>query len=162
LEPSRFERLCQRILRESGFVQAEVTGRSGDRGIDGTGLVELCGLPANPANEGVSLVPLLRDPGADWDRPILTTYGRTNHTLRTKRYRYIRYEDGSEELYDHASDPNEWRNLATAPTAEQAALMAQLRERLPKRNAPWAKDASLSVNPYFDDHLKRHRDASLK
>ena len=46
--PDQFERLCQRILREAGFVQVEVTGRSGDGGIDGTGIVELGGLLTFP------------------------------------------------------------------------------------------------------------------
>ncbi len=41
LHPSAFERLCQRLLREAGFVQVRVTGRSGDGGIDGTGLVRI-------------------------------------------------------------------------------------------------------------------------
>jgi restriction system protein len=41
LEPNAFERLCQRVLRESGFVKVEVTGRSGDGGIDGTGVLRL-------------------------------------------------------------------------------------------------------------------------
>lgn len=41
IEPSGFERLCQRILRESGFIKVEVTGRSGDGGIDGTGVLRL-------------------------------------------------------------------------------------------------------------------------
>jgi restriction system protein len=44
MEPSAFERLIQRILRESGFVQVEVTGRSGDGGIDGKGIIRLSGL----------------------------------------------------------------------------------------------------------------------
>ena len=48
LDPKNFERLCQRILRESGFVNVEVTGRSGDGGIDGTGAVELGDLLAFP------------------------------------------------------------------------------------------------------------------
>ena len=48
LAPEKFERLCQRILRESGFVNVEVTGRSGDGGIDGTGAVELGDLLAFP------------------------------------------------------------------------------------------------------------------
>lgn len=48
LDPAQFERLCQRILRESGFVQVEVTGRAGDGGIDGTGVVELGGLLTFP------------------------------------------------------------------------------------------------------------------
>lgn len=41
IEPSAFERLCQRVLRESGFIKVEVTGRSGDGGIDGTGVLRL-------------------------------------------------------------------------------------------------------------------------
>ena len=41
LEPSTFERLCQRVLRESGFTKVEVTGRSGDGGIDGAGVLRM-------------------------------------------------------------------------------------------------------------------------
>ena len=41
LKPDAFERLCQRILRESGFTKVEVTGRSGDGGIDGTGVLRV-------------------------------------------------------------------------------------------------------------------------
>lgn len=44
MPPDYFERLCQRFLRESGFVQVEVTGGSGDGGIDGHGVVKLGGL----------------------------------------------------------------------------------------------------------------------
>lgn len=43
IESSAFERLCQRILRESGFIQVEVTGKSGDGGLDGKGIVRLNG-----------------------------------------------------------------------------------------------------------------------
>ncbi|WP_291721465.1 restriction endonuclease [Bernardetia sp.] len=43
IEPAAFERLCQRVLRESGFVQVEVTGKSGDGGIDGKGIVRISG-----------------------------------------------------------------------------------------------------------------------
>jgi restriction system protein len=44
MDPSAFERLTQRLLRESGFTQVEVTGRSGDGGIDGKGIMRLGGL----------------------------------------------------------------------------------------------------------------------
>ncbi|MBN8711710.1 MAG: restriction endonuclease [Verrucomicrobia bacterium 61-8] len=44
MAPDAFERLCQRLLRESGFIQVEVTGRSGDGGIDGKGVVKLGGI----------------------------------------------------------------------------------------------------------------------
>lgn len=48
LAPDAFERLCQRLLRESGFVEVKVTGRSGDGGIDGVGIVRLGGLLGFP------------------------------------------------------------------------------------------------------------------
>ena len=44
MEPSAFERLAQRLLREAGFIQVEVTGRSGDGGMDGKGIMRLGGL----------------------------------------------------------------------------------------------------------------------
>ncbi len=44
MQPSAFERLVQRLLRESGFIQVEVTGQSGDGGIDGKGIMRLGGL----------------------------------------------------------------------------------------------------------------------
>ena len=43
LSPKAFEQLCQRLLREAGFIQVEVTGRSGDGGIDGKGILRLNG-----------------------------------------------------------------------------------------------------------------------
>lgn len=48
LSPGAFERLCQRLLRESGFVQVQVTGKSGDGGIDGVGIVRIGGLLGFP------------------------------------------------------------------------------------------------------------------
>ena len=44
MSPEGFERLCQRLLRESGFIQVEVTGKSGDGGIDGKGVVKIAGV----------------------------------------------------------------------------------------------------------------------
>ena len=44
LSPAAFERLCQRLQRESGFVEVRVTGKTGDGGIDGVGIVQLGGL----------------------------------------------------------------------------------------------------------------------
>jgi len=97
-------------------------------------LNELCGLPSVPSLDGVSLVPLLRDPQRAWDQPALTTHGPGNHALRNERWRYIRYADGREELYDHQDDPHEWINLAGKP--EFASLKAGLAKRLPKTDAP--------------------------
>ncbi len=101
-------------------------------------LIELCGLTSKPELDGVSLVPLLRKPDMNWPHPALMTYLRDNHAVRTTRWRYIRYADGSEELYDHAADPNEWSNLASDPG--RTAIKARLRQWLPKDSAPPAPD----------------------
>jgi arylsulfatase A-like enzyme len=97
-------------------------------------LVDLCGLGENKSLEGRSLVPLLKNPKAPWGRPALTTHGRNNHALRTARWRYIRYADGSEELYDHAADPNEWANLAGLK--KHAEVKRELARGFPKKNVP--------------------------
>ena len=102
-------------------------------------LIDLCELGENKALEGQSLVRLLADPKAKWARPALTTYGRNNHALRTAQWRYIRYADRSEELYDHSTDPNEWTNLAGKP--EHVELKKELAEWFPKKNAPAAADS---------------------
>ena len=44
IEPAQFERLCQRLLRELGFVNVEVTGRTNDGGIDGKGIIKIGGV----------------------------------------------------------------------------------------------------------------------
>lgn len=100
-------------------------------------LADLCGLALSEERrarlDGESLRPLLADPRAPWTQPALTTLGPGDHALRTERWRYIRYADGSEELYDHATDPHEWENLARRP--ETAALRAQLAALLPTTEA---------------------------
>lgn len=84
----------------------------------------------SPAHlEGVSLRPLLEESG-DWNHAALTTFS-DHHALRTKHFRYIRYEDGSEELYDHRNDPNEWTNLAPSPPSVIEELRKQMNQLLP-------------------------------
>jgi arylsulfatase A-like enzyme len=97
-------------------------------------LVDLCGLPARDGLSGQSLAPLLADPNADWARPAITTHGRLNHAIRSDRWRYIKYADGSEELYDHATDPMEYTNLAGDPKHE--SIKKKLSDWLPQQNAP--------------------------
>ena len=93
-------------------------------------LVDLCGLPPNKKVVGRSLKPLLMDRRAKWDFPALTYRKNDGKTLRDERFRYIEYGDGSTELYDHNSDPNEWTNLAKDP--KYAAVMKSMREKLLK------------------------------
>jgi hypothetical protein len=64
----------------------------------------------------------------------VTTYGQNNHSVRNERWRYIRYADGSEELYDRSADPMEWTNLAAKSGHEQT--IAFLRRSLPAVNEP--------------------------
>jgi arylsulfatase A-like enzyme len=97
-------------------------------------LIDVCGLSPKKELEGKSLLPLLKNPKASWQRPALTTYGRNNHSLRGERWRYIRYSDGTEELYDHDKDELEWDNLANEP--EYADIKKELARWLPKTNAP--------------------------
>ena len=83
--------------------------------------------------EGRSIVPLLKDPAAGWDTPAITTHGFKNHTVRTEGWRYIRYANGDEELYDEAADPLEYNNLAGS--AGYAARKSELARWLPKTDA---------------------------
>lgn len=78
-------------------------------------LVEYCGLvPPRHKLDGQSFVSVLKNPGAKWDKPGFTFYGERYSSVRTERYRYIQYPDGSEELYDHSTDPYEIKNIAKA------------------------------------------------
>jgi arylsulfatase A-like enzyme len=95
-------------------------------------LADVCGLAVGDHLEGESLKPLLADPAAAWNRPVVTTHGRNNHAVRSERYRYIRYSDGTEELYDHENDPMEWTNLAADP--QHAEVKKELARWLPKVN----------------------------
>ncbi len=75
---------------------------------------------------GHDISPLLKDPETSWQHPAITTHGRGNHAVRTATERYIRYADGSEEYYDHTTDPYEWKNLA------KGADLSRFQNWLPK------------------------------
>jgi arylsulfatase A-like enzyme len=94
-------------------------------------LVELCGLQASAKVEGVSVVPLLANPGARWDHAAVTTHTKGSHGVRSERWRYIRYANGDEELYEHRTDPNEWSNLADRP--EYASVKRKMTRWLPRQ-----------------------------
>jgi arylsulfatase A-like enzyme len=99
-------------------------------------LIDLCGLPKRSELEGNSLMPLLTNPDAVWDQPAVMTYGKGNHAVRSKRWRYIHYSDGSEELYDQDSDPNDSHNLAGKP--EYGETIEELKKWLPQKNVEQA------------------------
>jgi len=101
-------------------------------------LLELCGLPPEPGCSGRSIVPLLKNPQAQWETPAVMTYGRGNHAVRTRDWRYIRYADGTEELYRHPGDVHEWHNLAGQP-AHRAVIEAH-RRWIPQKEVPPVQD----------------------
>jgi len=103
-------------------------------------LIELAGLEPREGLDGQSLVPLLKEPKLPWPRPVVSTYGHQNHSIRTERWRYIRYYDGTEELYDHDRDPYEWSNLAAIPVEKKhRTVINRLKKSLPVTNSPPSK-----------------------
>jgi arylsulfatase A-like enzyme len=97
-------------------------------------LTDLCGIETPKHVEGKSIRPLLTDPKATWADPAITTYKFNNHTVRTDAWRYIRYHDGGEELYDEAKDPLEHVNLAGK--TEFADTKRDLQKWMPTKNHP--------------------------
>lgn len=125
-------------------------------------LIDLCGLTTETRKndqgaplDGFSMRPFLEDPQhGQWEGPdaalsmIFVGDSRRKYTaaerqllenqhwtIRTRRWRYIRYNDGTEELYDHQDDPREWTNLADS--ADHAEVIASLRKMLLEmRNGP--------------------------
>ena len=112
-------------------------------------LLDLCGLPANEKNEGISLVPQLKDGSTKRERPAVTSHGPGNHGVRSEDWRYIRYADGSEELYDMNKDPEEWTNLASNP--EYKAIKEDLAKWMPKNDAKPAEGSKSRLIEIRDD-----------
>lgn len=91
-------------------------------------LVDLCGLPPNDKLVGRSLKPLLGQEKVEWNHPALTYLTDGRRSLRTDRYRYLEYGDGSQELYDHQKGPHEWHNLASDPKHHD--VLKELEEKM--------------------------------
>ncbi|GIW92576.1 MAG: choline-sulfatase [Pirellulaceae bacterium] len=109
-------------------------------------LIELCGLAGRGDLEGHSLVAQLRHPESSRPWPAITTHNQGNHAVRSQRWRYIRYADGTEELYDMENDPHEWHNLAGDPAV--AEVLAEHRRWLPRIDAPPAPGSQHRVLTY--------------
>ncbi len=94
-------------------------------------LVEYCGLEAPKHTlDGKSIVPVLKNPNVMWERPGFTSYGKQYSSVRSQRYRYIRYPDGTQELYDHKDDPYENENIAG--DTESKPIIDRLSQAIPK------------------------------
>ena len=109
--------------------------------------------------DGHSLVPLLKNPAADWKHGSITSNGFKNNSLRTERWRFTRYANGAEVLYDHDKDPYEWTNLAGK--AAYGDLLKTLRRWLPKNHAPLVKSKPFDFSAYSKKYHNEFRDKKL-
>jgi hypothetical protein len=90
----------------------------------------------------------------------ITTFGMNNHTVKSGRYRYIRYEDGGEEFYDHSTDPEEFNN--NIDNAKYQEAINTLKANLPKTNAKWDEKSKYTFQPYFVEQKARVNTAQEK
>src|SRR5690606_24189322 len=102
-------------------------------------LIDYCKLGSPKQKlDGQSIIPILQNHKYNWTRPGLTTAGEGYSSIRSERYRYIKYPDGSEELYDHQSDPYEHVNLAGK--ADMKNVITELSKSVPAHFAPSVKE----------------------
>lgn len=125
--------------------------------------------------DGHSLKTFLANPNSSkWEGPdvamtMLDSYTsklpeRQNIAVRAKDFRYIRYANGVEELYDHRRDPHEWKNLASNP--EYASVKSQMQEQIklqlskaytPANNVPTNTSSEKSSGEKWKDtYFKKH------
>jgi len=105
--------------------------------------VEMCDLKKDGANtdiqplDGESLATALKNPDQAEDRDvIISNLAAHEYAITNRDWRYIRYADGEEELYDHNNDPNEWDNLASLP--DYQSIRADMRSKAPAKFADFA------------------------
>ena len=97
-------------------------------------LLDLCGLAADRTLEGNSLKPLLMNPKAEWNHFARSSFGPGNYAVISRQFRFIQYNDGSEEFYDKRNDPHEWRNESRNP--EFGSLITKHRAQIPSKRHP--------------------------
>jgi arylsulfatase A-like enzyme len=93
-------------------------------------LLELTHISPDKLHEGHSLINILRGKEVKWPHHARTTFGPGNHAIISENYRYVRYNDQTEEFYDHTDDPHEWENKSKDPKYQE--LIEQHRALLPE------------------------------
>lgn len=143
------------IIKAPGVTQA---GQFCDQPVDMVNvfptLLNLCGLPPKDDLDGHDMTPLLRAPNASWEYPAMSEIKTGNVSVRTRHWRYTRYMDGTEELYDHSKDPGEWVNLAADTQYE--TIKAAHRQWIPQSFAtPVPDKSSFFFDPYAYTFLNK-------
>jgi choline-sulfatase len=112
-------------------------------------LAALSGLASKADLDGNNLQPLLKNPNASWPRDAICTFGPGNHSIHSRDYHYIRYRDGSEELYHLRDDPNEHHNLAMKKSSD--SIIARLRKSIPLTDATMVPGSRGSDSPLYGE-----------
>ena len=123
-------------------------------------LCDLSGISAPEYVSGTSLRAQLENPRTALNEPAMTTWGRGNYSVRDDHFRYIRYYDGTEELYDHRRDTNEWRNVAD--DADYAKIKMRLAGQLPRNEAPLIQEGVALWNVNDADRPQRIKSFKTK
>ncbi|TWU46275.1 Choline-sulfatase [Rubripirellula tenax] len=112
-------------------------------------LLDLCALPQQENLDGHSLRPLLEDVQSPWQHPAICTFGPGNHSVHSTDYHFIRYRDGSEELYDRRSDRLEQYNLAN--DSSMSSVLDEHRKWIPQNDAPMVPGSRGSDSPLYGE-----------
>lgn len=99
-------------------------------------LIDLAGLPERKIIDGRSLTPLLKKPKKSWPYPSMTTLNDGSSTVNDERWRFTRYIDGTEELYDMKKDPMEWNNLMSSKDKKANKAKENLEKWIPLSISP--------------------------
>ena len=114
-------------------------------------LTELCGFDRKEQQDGESILSLLTNIDTKRKNPVISTWTYGSHSVRRDQWRYIRYNDGTEELYDEVKDFGEHVNLAKDPQYKE--VITELKKHLPKdKYEPTEKNKEFHM---INDRVKR-------
>ncbi|MCG8698771.1 MAG: sulfatase [Bacteroidales bacterium] len=100
-------------------------------------ICDISGVPKPSHLEGKSIIDLLSKPAAEWNETNITTYRPNNHGIRTEKWRFIQYENGSQELYNELTDEYEWNNLAKDPSYR--SVIEDFEKLIPMNQKPYIR-----------------------
>jgi len=104
-------------------------------------LTELCGLKPKNGVTGQNLMPLLHNPSAQWDYPVITSLSDIHYSVIYNKWHYINYDGTEEELYDMHEDPDEWNNLASLESSDE--IKRQLKAWIPQKRREYVRTAPI-------------------
>lgn len=121
-------------------------------------LIDACGLtPIESQLAGSSLMPILTDANASWDKPSISTFLPGNFVIHSNQWNFISYRNGSQELYDISVDENEITNLADKP--EYKHIVDSLATFLP--TSWYTGPPEVTVSSISEDFSSSEWDAEL-